>query len=159
MSRRHRPTARRVAAIVGLVARGARRKLATLRARPHATVVVRGGWQWAAAEGPVELAGPDAGSHRSGRDVGLRCQSVNSLQLGIIPAKALHEVWPIHGFWIFDQRMVRIETYAAELTVTHPREIGLYEKAFDGLARSAIYGKAARTLITQALNDLSRNPA
>jgi PPOX class probable F420-dependent enzyme len=45
--------------VVGLVARGGTRKLANLRARPRASVVVRTGWEWAAAEGPVELAGPD----------------------------------------------------------------------------------------------------
>lgn len=45
--------------VVGLVARGHSRKLANLRARPRATVVVRAGWQWAAAEGPADLAGPD----------------------------------------------------------------------------------------------------
>lgn len=44
---------------VALVARGHSRKLANLRARPRATVVVRAGWQWAAAEGTAELAGPD----------------------------------------------------------------------------------------------------
>jgi PPOX class probable F420-dependent enzyme len=45
--------------VVGLVARGQTRKLANLRARPRTTVVVRAGWEWAAAEGPVDLAGPD----------------------------------------------------------------------------------------------------
>jgi PPOX class probable F420-dependent enzyme len=45
--------------VVGLVSRGGTRKLANLRERPRATVVVRAGWDWAAAEGPVELAGPD----------------------------------------------------------------------------------------------------
>ena len=45
--------------VVGLVALGGTRKLANLRARPRANVVVRGGWEWAAAEGPVDLAGPD----------------------------------------------------------------------------------------------------
>jgi PPOX class probable F420-dependent enzyme len=45
--------------VVGLVAGGGSRKLANLRARPRATVVVRSGWQWVAAEGPVQLAGPD----------------------------------------------------------------------------------------------------
>jgi PPOX class probable F420-dependent enzyme len=44
---------------VGLVARGRSRKLANLRARPRATVVVRAGWEWVAAEGPADLAGPD----------------------------------------------------------------------------------------------------
>ena len=45
--------------VVGLVSRGDAQRLAHLRARPRATVVIRAGWQWAAAEGPVELAGPD----------------------------------------------------------------------------------------------------
>lgn len=34
-------------------------KLANLRARPQITAVFRSGWQWAAAEGRAELAGPD----------------------------------------------------------------------------------------------------
>lgn len=45
--------------VVGLVARGGTHKLVNLRARPYATIVVRSGWQWATAEGPVQLAGPD----------------------------------------------------------------------------------------------------
>jgi PPOX class probable F420-dependent enzyme len=47
------------ASVVGLVARGRSRKLANLRTRPRATVVVRAGWEWVAAEGPADLAGPD----------------------------------------------------------------------------------------------------
>jgi PPOX class probable F420-dependent enzyme len=52
----HPLTGRSVAAIV---ARGGTRKLANMRARPRATFVIRAGWQWVAAEGGVELAGPD----------------------------------------------------------------------------------------------------
>lgn len=47
------------AQVVGLVAMGGSRKLANLRERRRANVVVRAGWEWASAEGPVELAGPD----------------------------------------------------------------------------------------------------
>ena len=46
-------------AVVGMVARGGTRKLAYWRERPYANVVIRAGWQWAAAEGPVDLIGPD----------------------------------------------------------------------------------------------------
>ena len=45
--------------VVGMVIRGGTRKLDRLRQRPYANVVARSGWQWAAAEGRVELAGPD----------------------------------------------------------------------------------------------------
>jgi len=44
--------------VVGMVLRGGTRKLEHLRARPRATVAVRVGWQWATAEGPVDLIGP-----------------------------------------------------------------------------------------------------
>jgi hypothetical protein len=44
--------------VVGMVIRGGTRKLTRLRTHPRATVVARVSWQWAAAEGPVELVGP-----------------------------------------------------------------------------------------------------
>ncbi len=52
--------------VVAFVAAGSSQRLRNLRARPHATVVVRAGWQWAGVEGPVELAGPD--DHLDGID-------------------------------------------------------------------------------------------
>ena len=45
--------------VVGMVVRGGTRKLANWRQRPYANVVIRSGWQWAAAEGSVDLIGPD----------------------------------------------------------------------------------------------------
>ena len=45
--------------VVGMVVRGGTRKLANWRGRPYANVVIRSGWQWAAAEGRVDLIGPD----------------------------------------------------------------------------------------------------
>lgn len=46
-------------AVVGFVAGGGTAKLRHLRGRPYASLVFRGGWEWAAAEGAAELAGPD----------------------------------------------------------------------------------------------------
>jgi hypothetical protein len=45
--------------VVGMVVRGGTKKLANWRSRPYANVVIRSGWQWAAAEGRVGLIGPD----------------------------------------------------------------------------------------------------
>ena len=45
--------------VIGMVIRGGTRKLAYWRERPYANVVIRVGWQWVAAEGPVDLIGPD----------------------------------------------------------------------------------------------------
>ena len=45
--------------VVGLVAAGGSRKLGNLRRDPRATIVVRAGWRWAAAEGNTDLFGPE----------------------------------------------------------------------------------------------------
>jgi hypothetical protein len=52
----HPLTGQPVAAFVG---RPGTAKLKHLRARPHGTLLWRAGWAWVAAEGNVELAGPD----------------------------------------------------------------------------------------------------
>jgi PPOX class probable F420-dependent enzyme len=52
----HPVTGQPVAAFVG---RPATRKIAHLRDNPRATLLWRAGWAWAAAEGTVELIGPD----------------------------------------------------------------------------------------------------
>ncbi|QGK68458.1 TIGR03618 family F420-dependent PPOX class oxidoreductase [Allosaccharopolyspora coralli] len=44
--------------VVAFVTYGAAKK-AHLRARPHATLTFRAGWEWIAVEGGVELMGPD----------------------------------------------------------------------------------------------------
>ena len=47
------------AQVVGLVSRGDAHRLANLRVRSRASVVIRAGWEWVGVEGPAELAGPD----------------------------------------------------------------------------------------------------
>jgi PPOX class probable F420-dependent enzyme len=46
------------ARVIGFVTYG-RTKLANLRQRPQATITFRSGWEWATAEGRVELIGPN----------------------------------------------------------------------------------------------------
>ena len=61
---------------------------------------------------------------------------------------------PTNQFIMFDDRMVQVETVSAELTITQPREITLYAKAFQELPESAVYGHGAGGLITERLADL-----
>ncbi|MEU8039374.1 DUF5753 domain-containing protein [Streptosporangium sp. NPDC049078] len=78
-----------------------------------------------------------------------------SVSLGIVPfATSGRPVWPLEGFSVFDDMQVNIELLSAQVTVTQPREITLYIKAFGGLADMAVYGGAARALITKAIDDL-----
>ncbi|MGK8505983.1 pyridoxamine 5'-phosphate oxidase [Nocardia asiatica] len=74
--------------VVAMVVRGDARKLDNLRARPRMTVVVRVGWQWAAVEGPVWIAGPDDPA------AGLDAERLRLLLRAVFTAAGgVHEDW------------------------------------------------------------------
>ncbi|MEV7906603.1 helix-turn-helix domain-containing protein [Streptomyces anulatus] len=77
-----------------------------------------------------------------------------SLSLGIIPFTAQRTVWPLEAFYVHDDTMAVVETLTAEIKVTQPRELADYARAFAGLAEMAVYGDAARALITAAIDAL-----
>ncbi len=76
--------------------------------------------------------------------------ALKNVRLGVIPTSADHGSLPLTGFWILDRRVVQVETLAASLALTQPHEVALYERAFDRLAASAVYGDPARRLIAAA---------
>ncbi|MBB5776239.1 helix-turn-helix domain-containing protein [Nonomuraea jabiensis] len=82
--------------------------------------------------------------------------AMRTVHVGVIGFDAELTESPKHGFWIFDDKRVLVETIGAELTLTQPQEIALYGRVFDKLAATASYGAAARKLITCALDDLTR---
>lgn len=72
------------------------------------------------------------------------------ITIGIIPATS--EVLALStSFVMFDNRMVMVEGTAAELTITQPREVAIYGRAFDTLAGQSVTGDAARALIRKAV--------
>ncbi|MFJ1745418.1 helix-turn-helix domain-containing protein [Streptomyces sp. NPDC088116] len=78
------------------------------------------------------------------------------LSLGIVPRSAPLALWIGHAFSMFDDKLVMVETYSAEMSVTQPREIELYRKAFEFHRQSAVYGQAARGMILAAIEHFER---
>jgi transcriptional regulator with XRE-family HTH domain len=78
------------------------------------------------------------------------------LRLGILPTRIRHYM-TFCGFWIFDNRVVQLETYSAAITITQPSEIAMYAKVFEHYSSRALYGQQARDLIGQVLADLAAN--
>jgi len=85
----------------------------------------------------------------------LAIMSMHRLSLRIIPSMGQRHTWTSAGFWIFDQSAVHVETPSAEITITQPGEVAVYEKKFSRHQQSAVYGQQARDLINKALADLS----
>ncbi|MET8803596.1 helix-turn-helix transcriptional regulator [Streptomyces sp. NPDC004546] len=72
------------------------------------------------------------------------------VELGIIPFGAQLRRTVPHAFWIYDRRLVIVETISEELWLTGDEDLQLYERAWDWLAESAEYGPPARRLIGRA---------
>lgn len=72
------------------------------------------------------------------------------IELGVIPFAAQLRRTASHSFWIYDQRLVIVETISEELWLTGDQDIQLYERAWEWLDASAEYGAPARRLIGRA---------
>lgn len=72
------------------------------------------------------------------------------ITFGIVPAETPYRV-SMTNFAIFDNTRVMVETVTAELTITQPREIAQYGRAFDVLAAQSVTGDGARQMIRAAL--------
>lgn len=79
-----------------------------------------------------------------------------NVKLGIIGFETQYTASPWHGFWIFDNEKVLVETFSAGLTFPQPEEVELYSTIFSELAAVASYGPPARAIITRVIDDLSR---
>lgn len=80
----------------------------------------------------------------------LTAMTLPRVLLGIVPAMSRYMVSPTN-FVIYDNRLVMTEGVTAANTVTSPREIISYGRAFELLARQSVTGEAARALIRTAL--------
>ncbi|MGW3076364.1 MULTISPECIES: helix-turn-helix domain-containing protein [unclassified Kitasatospora] len=76
--------------------------------------------------------------------------SLPNVSLGVVPMRPDRTRWPVEGFWIFDSAQVNVELISGYLTITQPSEITMYAETFGELAQLAVYGSAARELITSA---------
>lgn len=83
--------------------------------------------------------------------------TLRNLRLGVIGFDTAYARAPKHGFWMFDNEAVLVETFTAELHLAQPHEIEQYGKIFHSLAQIASYGADARTLITKVMSELAES--
>lgn len=85
----------------------------------------------------------------------LEVLSLPSVALGVIPSSVDRlDMWPLEPFYVFDDQQVIVETLAAEIRITVPSEIQLYQRAFREMGRLAVYGPPAKALILTAVDAL-----
>jgi transcriptional regulator with XRE-family HTH domain len=77
-----------------------------------------------------------------------------SVSLGVIPFAADRRMWMLETFSVYDEGQAQVELLTAQVNVTAPSEVQQYLKAFGEFSKLAVYGAAARSLITSAIDAL-----
>ncbi len=88
--------------------------------------------------------------HHLGAAIGL-----DTVEVGIIPSGAPLKLWPGNGFWIYDDRLVIVEDWHAELWIDDADSIATYQRVWSTLEESAVYGNDAHNLIAEARRALA----
>jgi transcriptional regulator with XRE-family HTH domain len=79
------------------------------------------------------------------------------LRAGLAPAPGRGQ--PVHGFTLYDDSAVSVETFTRELTLTAEQDVRAYREAFAALERSAVFGGEALAMIDRALREHREPPA
>jgi transcriptional regulator with XRE-family HTH domain len=70
-----------------------------------------------------------------------------NVRLGVVSLTAHGPPLPLHGFTLYDNAAVVLETYTRELTLYAEREVHEYIRIFKNFEQSAIFGTQAQKLI------------
>lgn len=84
----------------------------------------------------------------------LRVEAGPDVSLGVVPLNVGLDVVSSHGFTVFDEAAVSVETFTRELTLSGADEVRAYLEAYEGIRRAAVFGERARQLVERARGDV-----
>jgi transcriptional regulator with XRE-family HTH domain len=79
--------------------------------------------------------------------------NLETVEVFILPTDAKLPFLPLHGFWIFDDELVSVETVHTRVEARDPSEIALYLRVFGQLKAATHGGEEARALLTRVMED------
>ncbi|MDI6407406.1 helix-turn-helix domain-containing protein [Streptomyces albus] len=75
---------------------------------------------------------------------------MDTVRLGIVPFGAQLDIPPANGFWMYDDRLVIVEDWHAELWLDDADTVALYSRVWETVTGPAVYGAGAHRLISRA---------
>ena len=85
-----------------------------------------------------------------------RIATAGRVRVGVIPWTQPVGVFALHGFSMYDRRVVVIGTRSATAFITDPKDVDDYRKLFDELAAVASFGEAAASIISAIADEYRR---
>lgn len=80
---------------------------------------------------------------------------LDTVELGIVPFSASLKIWPGNSFWVYDERLVIVEDWHAELWLDDSDSVATYLRVWQALSESAVYGADAQNVINAARRELN----
>lgn len=82
---------------------------------------------------------------------------LDTIEVGVIPFTADLPVVLHNAFWLYEDHLVLVETYSAELALRDPDDVLLYDRVFDLLWAAADRGEAAVSTMRRAMETSSQS--
>jgi transcriptional regulator with XRE-family HTH domain len=79
----------------------------------------------------------------------LEVSHLEGVRIGVIPACRPVEVFPLHGFDLYDERAAIVGTLATTAIITEPADVRLHVDMFASLTEAADFGDAARATLAE----------
>ncbi|MFF7588975.1 helix-turn-helix domain-containing protein [Kitasatospora purpeofusca] len=79
---------------------------------------------------------------------------LDTVTLGIVPFEAQLALPPANGFWIYDERLVIVEDWHAELWLEQAENVGLYTRVWEAMAEAAVFGSDAHRILARCRRTL-----
>lgn len=83
----------------------------------------------------------------------LAVAGLETVELAVVPHGVPLPTPPLHGFWIFDDSLVLVETLSAELAL-RDGEMAVYFRVFDALWELATHGPDAKALVSRTIREV-----
>ncbi|MGY0464975.1 DUF5753 domain-containing protein [Kitasatospora sp. cg17-2] len=74
---------------------------------------------------------------------------LDTVTLGIVPFEAQLRLPPSNGFWIYDERLVIVEDWHAELWLEQAENVGLYTRVWETMTEAAVFGSDAHRVLAR----------
>lgn len=84
----------------------------------------------------------------------LAISGLDTVELAVVPFTAELPMSTSHGFWIFDDDLVLVETLSSELSLRDADDVELYTRHFEALWDTAVCDDEARSLIIGVMGEL-----
>ncbi|MBB4935604.1 transcriptional regulator with XRE-family HTH domain [Lipingzhangella halophila] len=85
-----------------------------------------------------------------------RACELPNVRLGVVPWSVRLPVMPPHGFTVFDDEAVTVETFTAQMTITEPDAVAAYVDAYARLEAVAVTGDEAAEMLGRIRRDYEK---